>query len=569
MFVGGSALLASKIPHVHDRVEAWLHPFQPDLVEGKAYQIAQGLFAQADGGLFGRGFGQSLLEVSKGHPIIPAAHTDLIYAVIVNEVGLFGAILVVGLLFAARGFKTATLATDGFSKLLAVGLTTVFALQVFVIVGGVTKADPAHGRHAAVRLLRRQLDRRELHPARPAAHRVRQGPARSGQRAGRPGLNRQIARLFALIVVLFGLLVVFTSRWSVFEAKSLQDQTANRRPLLEAQRIPRGLIYADDGTKLAVNRRSGNHETLRYSRIYPTHNLFSHAVGYAFISRGSAGLEKSYNRELTGQENEFKSLIDSFSGGTKEGDDVHTTLDPAAQRAALAALAGRRGSIVALDPSTGAVKVMASVPNYDPNQVPTNYKQLNSANHGSPLFNRATQARYPPGSTFKVVTAAAALDSGRYTPDSIISGKNNKVISGVPLQNFGGEDLGPVSLTDALTHSINTVFGEIGEKLGKRTMYKYMGRFGFNSKLGLDLPSSEVTASGVFKGQRLLGPNDSVDIGRVAIGQERLQVTRSRWRWWRRRSGTAAGRCSRGSWIASSRRTAACARTSAPSSAPP
>lgn len=337
-------------------------------------------------------------------------------------------------------------------------------------------------------------------------------------------MNLQIGRLFAVIAVLFAVLVGATSWWSTLGAKGLQDNTYNRRPLLEAQRIPRGLIYADDGTKLAVNHRSGNHETLRYSRVYPTHNLFSHAVGYAFISRGSAGLEKSFNRELTGEENEFKSLIDSFSGGTKEGDDVHATLDPQAQRAALAALAGRRGSIVAIEPSTGAVKVMASVPDYDPNQVPRRYAQLNH-DASSPLFDRATQARYPPGSTFKVVTAAAALDSGRYTPDSIISGKNNKVISGLPLQNFGGEDPGPVSLTDALTHSVNTVFGEIGEKLGKRTMYKYMQRFGFNSTLGIDLPHSEITPSGVFKGQRLLGPGDSVDIGRVAIGQERLQVT--------------------------------------------
>ena len=338
-------------------------------------------------------------------------------------------------------------------------------------------------------------------------------------------MNRQIGRLFALIVVLFALLVAFTSRWSVFEAKSLQDRTANKRPLLEAQRIPRGLIYADDGTKLAVNRRTGDRETLRYFRSYPQGRLFSHAIGYAFISRGSAGIERSYNRELTGQENEFKSLIDSFSGGTKEGDDLRTTLDPAAQRAALAALAGRRGSIVAIEPRTGAIKVMASIPDYDPNQVPSHYRELNSAANGSPLFDRATQARDPPGSTFKVVTAAAALDSGRYSPGSIVDGRNNKVISGVPLQNFGGEDPGPVSLTDALTHSVNTVFGEIGEKLGKRTMYKYMRRFGFNSTLGTDLPSSEVTPSGVFKGQRLLGADDSVDIGRVAIGQERLQVT--------------------------------------------
>jgi cell division protein FtsW (lipid II flippase) len=139
--------VANHIAHVHDRVEAWLHPFREELVEGKAYQIAQSLFAQADGGLFGQGFGQSLLELREGHPIIPAAHTDLIYAVIVDEVGLFGAVavLVIALIFVARGFKTATLATDGFSKLLAAGLTAVLALQVFVIVGGVTKLIPLTG----------------------------------------------------------------------------------------------------------------------------------------------------------------------------------------------------------------------------------------------------------------------------------------------------------------------------------------------------------------------------------------------------------------------------------------
>ena len=123
------------------------------------------------------------------------------------------------------------------------------------------------------------------------------------------------------------------------------------------------------------------------------------------------------------------------------------------------------------------------------------------------------------------MTAAAAIDSGRYTPDSVISGRNNKIISGVPLQNFGGADYGPISLTDALTHSVNTVFGEVGEKLGKHTMFKYMKRFGFGSRLGLDYPTEEISPSGVFSGRRLLGTSDSVDVGRVAIGQERLQVT--------------------------------------------
>jgi cell division protein FtsW (lipid II flippase) len=153
LFVGGAVLLANHVPHVHERVQAWLHPFKPALYNkaGGSYQIAQSLFAQADGGLFGRGFGEALLTQAgpsgKPIPIVPAAQTDLIYAVIVNELGLFGgaAILAIGLLFAARGFKTATLATDGFAKLLATGLTAVFAIQIFVIVGGVTKVIPLTG----------------------------------------------------------------------------------------------------------------------------------------------------------------------------------------------------------------------------------------------------------------------------------------------------------------------------------------------------------------------------------------------------------------------------------------
>jgi cell division protein FtsW (lipid II flippase) len=150
MFLGGATYLAGTVGHVQDRIDVWQTPFDPKLLEqtGGSYQIAQGLFAQADGGMFGQGFGQALLQIpGTGTKILPAAHTDLIYAVIVDEVGLFGAtgLILVYLLFAARGFKTALVAGDGFSKLLAAGLTAVFALQVFVIVGGVTKVIPLTG----------------------------------------------------------------------------------------------------------------------------------------------------------------------------------------------------------------------------------------------------------------------------------------------------------------------------------------------------------------------------------------------------------------------------------------
>jgi cell division protein FtsW (lipid II flippase) len=147
MFFGGAIFFASNVSHVHERVEIWLHPFRSDLVDDEGYQIAQGLFAQADGGLFGKGFGEALLQLPGGGTILPAPHTDLIYAVITNELGLFGAagLVIVYLLLVARGFKTAMMATGGFDKLLAAGLTSVLALQVFVIIGGVTRVIPLTG----------------------------------------------------------------------------------------------------------------------------------------------------------------------------------------------------------------------------------------------------------------------------------------------------------------------------------------------------------------------------------------------------------------------------------------
>ena len=146
MFLLGAWFFASTVPHVHDRVEIWLHPYNDPQETG--YQILNSIFAQADGGLFGKGFGQALITVpGTNDTLLPAAQTDTIYALIVNEVGLFGAVgvVLVYALVAARGFKIALLARDGFSKLLAVGLTSVFAIQAFVIIGGVTRVIPLTG----------------------------------------------------------------------------------------------------------------------------------------------------------------------------------------------------------------------------------------------------------------------------------------------------------------------------------------------------------------------------------------------------------------------------------------
>jgi peptidoglycan glycosyltransferase len=190
---------------------------------------------------------------------------------------------------------------------------------------------------------------------------------------------------------------------------------------------------------------------------------------------------------------------------------------------------GSGGAVVALDPSTGAVKAMASVPGYDPNQVkdPKTFKALNSKASGSPLFNRPTQGTYPPGSTMKVVTATAALDSGEFTPSTVLSGRSPQTIGGVPLSNAGGEQFGDIDMTTALTNSVNTYFAQVGEKLGTAPMFKYMDRFGFNSDPPLDYPGDQMAPSGVYdpNSGKLLGPGSAIDIGRVAIGQERLLTT--------------------------------------------
>jgi cell division protein FtsW (lipid II flippase) len=146
MFVVGAWFFASTVPHVHDRVEIWLHPYSD--APGTGYQILQSIFAQADGGLFGKGFGQGLITIPGTHAaLLPAAQTDTIYSLIVNELGLFGACGVIAtyLLITARGFKIALIANDGFSKLLATGLTAVFAIQAFVIIGGVSRVIPLTG----------------------------------------------------------------------------------------------------------------------------------------------------------------------------------------------------------------------------------------------------------------------------------------------------------------------------------------------------------------------------------------------------------------------------------------
>ena len=248
-------------------------------------------------------------------------------------------------------------------------------------------------------------------------------------------MNKPILALYGLVIFLFGLLVVFTSRWTIFEADALRHNPLNQRELLESLRIPRGAIYAADGSLLARSRQVGGGDLRTYTRVYPpAASPFAHVLGYSFARTGQAVLERERNDELTWKTSDVETVFDQLTGKQQVGNDVRTTLDPKAQKAALDGLAGRKGAVVALDPRTGAIKAMASFPGYDPSALrsPARKRALDADNTNSPLFNRATQSAYAPGSTFKFVTAIAALDSGRFTPASTFDCKSPQKISGVP-----------------------------------------------------------------------------------------------------------------------------------------
>ena len=336
-------------------------------------------------------------------------------------------------------------------------------------------------------------------------------------------MNPQIRQVYGLFIVLFALLVGFTSYWAVLDAKGLENNPDNRRALIEEQTIPRGLIFARDGrTKIAVNRAEQRGDARVFIREYPTKGLFAHPIGYSFLTNGRRGLEQSHNEDLAGKENEFESIFAGLEGRDREGSDVVTNLDVAGTEAAVTGLAGRKGGVVAIEPQTGKVRVMVSIPEYDPNLIPSDIGRLERDRANQPLLNRSTQELYPPGSTFKVVTAAAAMDSGKVNPDSVIDGSSPREISGVPLNNFGGEDFGDITLTDALTNSVNTVFAQVGERVGRKTMVEYMRRFGFYSDPELDYPNFQMIPSGILNGDGDY-VTDGFDVGRVAIGQGGLE----------------------------------------------
>jgi peptidoglycan glycosyltransferase len=350
-------------------------------------------------------------------------------------------------------------------------------------------------------------------------------------------MNRQIIRLTYVSLALVGMLVVMTTYWQTWAAAGLADRQDNAIKRVAEFSVDRGLVFSWQPRKrLArnVERESGG-RTL-YFRRYPQGSLAAHVVGYSTVGRSRTGLERSLNDYLTAANANLSTLVDKaldeFRGKPVEGNDVVLTLDLDAQQVAFDELGTRCGAIVALDPRTGKVRVMASSPSFDPNLVEDRFGQISritaDCQPAAPLVNRASAGLYVPGSTFKVVTASAALESKKFTPESSFYDPGYCTVYGKRVNNFDtSSPFGTIDLENALVHSVNSVFCNVGLKLGAKRILDTAKRFGFYERPPLETPADERQASGLYDKSRLYYPrvDSDVDAGRMAFGQERMLVT--------------------------------------------
>ena len=342
-------------------------------------------------------------------------------------------------------------------------------------------------------------------------------------------MNRPIRRVGYAIIVLMLLLIGQLTYLQVVDANHLANDPRNVRKTLRAYNRARGEILTADGAIVAQSVPTTG--DFKYQRKYPLGELFAQVSGYQSFAGlvGSTGVESSYDKVLTGQDlglqfNDIGGLV----SGKSDTNNVVLSLAQSTQQAAKDALGDQKGSVVALDVKTGAVKAMWSNPSYDPNFLAAQNSQvvqaafnlINSDEAGDPALQRAYREIYPPGSTFKVVTSKSALDLGIATPDRVFDFSNGFQIPGsnTILRNFGNGSCGGNTLTESLTESCNATFAQLGYEMGS-AFVPQMDQCGIHSAIPIDLdPKSAVSQ----------GPTQASDRARFAlagIGQGDVFVT--------------------------------------------
>jgi len=347
-------------------------------------------------------------------------------------------------------------------------------------------------------------------------------------------MNAPLRRVAIAVMLLFGLLLINVNYVQVVKADTYRNDTRNARGLLRSYSHQRGPIVLSTGSggasAIAVDKGTPS-ERFKFLRTYPGGEAFAHVTGFASFVYGRTGIEQAENDVLSGQSDNLfvHRLSDYVTGRKAEGGRVVLTLQQAAQRAAFAGLAGKRGAVVALDPRTGAILAMVSTPSYEPARLSSHNAKAMRAYYASlqndkddPLLNRAISQTYPPGSTFKVITSAAALSSGKYKPDTSIPSPTELKLpqTSRTLKNFGGEVCGngtSTTLADALRISCNTAFGQLGLDLGGDAVRAQAEKFGLDDD-GVRVPMK--VAKSVFP-DSLSKPQEA----QSAIGQYDVRVT--------------------------------------------
>lgn len=315
-------------------------------------------------------------------------------------------------------------------------------------------------------------------------------------------MNATIKRLSAILGVLLVALLVNINYLTVVRGSDLRSQPGNTRIILDEYSRERGEILIG-GRPVAFSERTD--DDLVYLRRYQDGPLYAPATGFYSLIYGASGVERGENEILTGTADLLfgRRLVDLFTGRAPRGGSVALTIDPRAQRAAAKALGDRRGAVVAIDPATGAILTLVSSPSYDPNRlsshdpadIRTYWARLINAER-QPLLNRAISQTYPPGSVFKVITAAAALTSGRYTPASMLKGPARLELpqTTATISNFDRRTClgGSLTLADALRISCNTAFAALGLDLGGDELRSMAAEFGFGS--AFDIPMTSAAA---------------------------------------------------------------------------
>jgi len=348
-------------------------------------------------------------------------------------------------------------------------------------------------------------------------------------------MDRQIRKLGIALLALFLIAFAQVNYIQVFAADRIAEDPANaQRQLIAEYKIDRGSILAADGTTvLASSRRSAG--ALRFQRRYPLGELYAHETGFYSFVFGRTELEQSYNDFLIGDAAELlpQTLTDLILGRPKRGATIVTTLVPEIQEAAAAAALAEAGdvAIAAIDPATGDVLALVSEPSYDPNLLASqdpkvvrgSWDELN-ADPEKPLLSRASDELFPPGSTFKLVTASAALENG-FGPESLWPNPNelDLPLTDATIENFGGSTCSggsQITLADALRQSCNVVFGAVGLELGAERLAEQARAYGFTAEAGEDLVPFDIPwTSGVFPAPETFEGRDPA-VAISAIGQQ-------------------------------------------------